>query len=99
MDAEFALKKPAIPAGLLTFIFKTVYAAFVVCPTRSLNRLIISLLKAGMSSGLRLLTQFLSRSTSLSSQLPPALRISSWTVGQLVILWPFTRPAETSSQG
>ena len=32
MDADFALKKPAIPAGLLTFIFKTAYAAFFMQP-------------------------------------------------------------------
>lgn len=43
----------------------------------SLNRLIISRLKTGMSEGWRLLTQFWSRITSLSIQLPPALRISS----------------------
>src|SRR5205807_9170216 len=48
---------------------------FVRCSTKSR---IISRLKAGMSLGRRLLTQFWSRTTSLSSHWPPALGISSW---------------------
>jgi|SRR5579862_4121367 len=44
------------------------------------NNLNIALLKAGISSGWRLLTQFLSTTVSLSVHSAPALRISSCSV-------------------
>ena len=44
------------------------------------NRLIIARLNAGRSSGWRLVTQLPSSTTSRSTQLPPALRTSSWMV-------------------
>src|SRR5947199_9481648 len=44
------------------------------------NNSTIALLKAGRSFGLRLLTQFPSRTISWSTHVPPALRISSWIV-------------------
>src|ERR1043165_9695610 len=59
----------------------------------------ISRLNAGRSSGLRLLTHVPSRMHSLSCHVAPALRRSSCSVGQLVIVCPRTRPAETSSHG
>lgn len=53
-----------------------------------------SRLNAGRPSGLRLLTQFRSRTHSSSFHVAPALRISSCSVGHVVIVRPFTSPAE-----
>src|SRR3982751_699339 len=50
----------------------------------SQNSSIIFLLKAGMSSGLRLVTRPLSTTTSSSSQFPPAFRTSVLIAGQEV---------------
>lgn len=55
-------------------------------------------LKAGMSSGLRLLTSLPSTATSWSTQWPPALLMSSLSDGQLVRVRPCTSQAEISSQ-
>lgn len=44
------------------------------------NSAIISRLNAGMSLGCRLVTKLPSRTTSLSTQLAPAFRMSSWIV-------------------
>src|SRR5438270_1458349 len=52
----------------------------------------ISELKAGRSSGLRLLTQLPSRTHCSSFQFAPALRMSSSSVGHVVIVCPFTSP-------
>src|SRR5258708_40100652 len=60
---------------------------------------IIAGLKADKSLGPRLVTQFPSPTTCWSTQLPPALRMSSWMEGQLVSVRPLTSPDETSSQG
>ena len=49
---------------------------------------IILALNAGMSSGLRLVTSPWSTTTSWSTQLPPALRISVWSVGHEVSFRP-----------
>jgi hypothetical protein len=54
---------------------------WVARPRCSTNSASISRLKAGMSPGCRLVTQLPSRTTSRSSQMPPALRMSSCSVG------------------
>ncbi len=58
-----------------------------------------SRLKAGMSSGLRLVTRLPSTTTSRSTHVPPALAMSVCSEGQLVSVRPRTRSAETSSHG
>lgn len=50
-----------------------------------------------MSSGLRLLIRLPSSTTSLSTHVPPALRISSCRLGQLVTVRPLMIPAETGN--
>jgi hypothetical protein len=52
------------------------------------NCSIIFSLNAGMSSGFRLVTIPSSTTTSLSTQLPPALRMSVWSVGHDVSVRP-----------
>ena len=57
------------------------------------------LLKAGMSSGLRLVMRLPSWTTSLSTQLAPALVRSVRTEGQEVTVLPLTTSASTRPQG
>jgi hypothetical protein len=64
--------------GLFCHGVKPDYAFIATVERLSENRLIMARLNAGKSSGFRLVTQFPSATTSLSSQLPPALRMSSW---------------------
>lgn len=54
---------------------------WVARPRCSANSASISRLNAGMSPGCRLVTRFRSRTTSRSSQVPPAFRTSSCSVG------------------
>src|SRR5262245_54866789 len=56
-------------------------------------------LKAGRSSGLRLVTRPLSTTTSSSTQRPPALRTSVLMAGQEVNFRPRTTSASIKSQG
>src|SRR6202795_1712643 len=63
------------------------------------NRSIICRLNAGISSGLRLVTTPLLKTTSSSTQVPPAFRISVLREGQEVTVRPCTAPASTSIQG
>src|SRR5438477_1252961 len=65
----------------------------------SQNSSIIFLLKAGMSSGLRLVTSPLSTTTSSSTHLAPAFFISVLIAGQDVNLRPRTTPASISTHG
>src|SRR5690348_4397801 len=71
----------------------------LVCRAQlSENRPANSRLKAGMSSGLRLVTRLPSTTTSSSTQVPPALRTSVWRLGQEVSVRPRTTSASTSDQ-
>ena len=66
------------------------------------NSSIAFALKAGMSSGLRLVTRVVgvrSTWTSSSTQVPPALRTSVCSDGNEVIVRPLTMPASTSTHG
>src|SRR5581483_3722562 len=74
---------------------------FVRCPawTPSANSSSILALKAGRSSGLRLVTRPWSTTTSWSTQSPPALRMSVCSVGHDVSVRPRTTPASTSTHG
>ena len=65
----------------------------------SQNSSIAFALKAGMSSGLRLVTRPWSTWTSSSTQVPPALRTSVFSEGNEVIVRPLTMPASTSTHG
>ena len=65
----------------------------------SQNSSIAFALKAGMSSGLRLVTRPWSTWTSSSTQVPPALRTSVCSDGHEVIVRPLTMPASTSIHG
>jgi hypothetical protein len=59
----------------------------------------ITLLKAGISLGLRLVIIPLSETTSLSTHCPPALAMSVFKEGQEVSVRPLTAPASISIQG
>src|SRR5579859_1418772 len=67
--------------------------------TPSPNSSLIFLLKAGMSSGLRLVTRPLSVTTSLSTQFAPAFLRSVLSDGQEVTVRSRTMPASIRSQG
>jgi hypothetical protein len=70
-------RNPLLGAAFGRPIWKNCYAAGFAFIPRSANSEIISRLKAGMSEGWRLLTQFWSCTTSSSIHCPPALRMSS----------------------
>jgi len=63
------------------------------------NSSIAFALKAGMSSGRRLVTRPWSTWTCSSTHVPPALRTSVCSDGNEVIVRPFTMPASTSTHG
>jgi hypothetical protein len=65
----------------------------------SANNAIISRLNAGMSSGLRLVTNPLSVTTSLSTQVPPALRMSVLSEGHEVSVRPCAASNSTTVHG
>src|SRR4051812_34108789 len=65
----------------------------------SANSSIILALKAGRSSGLRLVTRPWSTTTSSSTQSPPALRMSVLIDGYEVSVRPLTAPASTRVHG
>src|SRR5207253_2072929 len=65
----------------------------------SQNSSIIFLLKAGISSGLRLVTNPLSTTTSSSTQFPPAFFMSVLIAGHEVSVRPRTTPASINTHG
>src|SRR5438552_17362970 len=90
------------PALNEDFCESAVYAVFrsdPVWPRPSPNNRIISRLKAGMSSGFRLVTRLGSLTTSLSTQVAPAFLRSVFNEGHEVTVRPRTAPASISVQG
>src|SRR5438067_1906347 len=65
----------------------------------SQNSSIIFLLNAGISSGLRLVTNPLSTTTSSLTQLPPAFFMSALIAGHEVKVRPRTTPASINTHG
>ena len=80
--------------------------AYAILRARSLlaapvspNNTTISRLNAGMSSGLRLVTNQLSVTTSLSTQVPPALQMSVLSKGHEVSVRPLAASTSTKVHG
>src|SRR3954453_20966134 len=74
------------------------HAVCFACSPSRISSTILAL-KAGRSSGLRLLTTAWSTTTSSSTQLPPALRMSVCRLGHEVSVRPSTTSASTSVHG
>src|SRR6185437_10740934 len=67
----------------------SVFSRWPLCTPSRISSTILRL-NAGMSSGLRLVTRPWSTTTSSFTQVPPALRMSVWSVGHDVSLRPRT---------